>query len=54
MTRILKRGGKALGIKNNLNIPEVTEYKYLGITISQSLSIKHTTMKLKRRLDHIK
>ena len=55
--RILKRKGKTYTIENELSIPEVEEYKYLGIVISQSLKlrnhisyIKIKTQALKRRI----
>ena len=39
--RILKRSGKTNIINNSLDIPEVSSYKYLGITINQSIALKH-------------
>ena len=55
--RILKRRGKTFSIANELNIPEVSEYKYLGILINQSLKptnhqnyIKAKVQALKRRI----
>ena len=55
--RILKRKGKTGIISNSLNIPEVAEYKYLGITINQLITtknhseiIKSKVLSLKRRL----
>ena len=37
---ILSRAGKTKEIKNCANIAEIKEYKYLGITINQSLNFK--------------
>ena len=55
--RILKRKGRAGIISNSLNIPEIAEYKYLRITINQSITtkihseiIKSKVLSLKRRL----
>ena len=55
--RILKKKGKTFSITNELNIPEVSEYKYLGIVINQSLKptnhqnyIKTKVQALKRRI----
>ena len=55
--RILKKKGKTFSITNELNIPEVSEYKYLGIIINQSLKptnhqnyIKTKVQALKRRI----
>ena len=45
--RLLKRSGKIKGIKNIANIPEVLEYKYLGLTINQSLNFNAITTKIK-------
>ena len=39
--RILKRSDKTSIINNSLDIPEVSSYKYLGITINQSIALKH-------------
>ena len=38
---ILKRKGKTWIVSNSLNIPEVAEYKYLWITINQSITTKN-------------
>ena len=46
--RILNRKGKILGIKNSLSIPEVENYTYLGITITQSLKLKDHENKLRK------
>ena len=55
--RILKKKGKTFSITNELYIPEVSEYKYLGIVINQSLKptnhqnyIKTKVQALKRRI----
>ena len=45
--RLLKRSGKIKGIKNIANIPEVIEYKYLGLIINQSLNFNAITTKIK-------
>ena len=47
MMRLLKRSGKIKGIKNISNIPEVLKYKYLGLTINQSLNFNTITNKSK-------
>ena len=39
--RILKRSGKTGIINNSLDIPEVSSYKYLDITINQSIALKN-------------
>ena len=46
--RILKRKGKTGIISNSLNIPEVAEYKYLGITINQSIITKNQSEIIKK------
>ena len=52
--RIIKRSGKITEIKNWLNIPEVSAYKYLGININQSILLKNHQIYLKAKLDGIK
>ena len=47
--RILNRTGKAKGITNIANIPEVMEYKYLGIIINQSINFKGVTLRKKQK-----
>ena len=49
--RILQRKVKWKGIKNELNIPEVDSYRYLGVQITQTASIKehaHVLRKIER------
>ena len=48
--RILKRSGKVQVMANVANIPEVTEYKYLGLVINQSLNFKSICSKIKMKL----
>ena len=48
--RFLKRSGKVQGMANVANIPEVTEYKYLGLIINQSLNFKSICSKIKIKL----
>ena len=45
--RILWRRGKFKVIENALNIPEVESYRYLGITITQSLRLDEHENKLR-------
>ena len=52
--RILLRKGKCKGIKNWLNIPEVDWYKYLGVTITQSLQLKEHEKNLKWEEERLK
>ena len=52
--RVLNREGKIKGIKNIAKIPEVTEYKYLGLTINQSLNFKGLTSKIKLKSNHMR
>ena len=49
--RILRREGKVKEINNILRIPEVKEYKYLGILINQSLKFKGVESELKENLN---
>ena len=48
--RILKRSGKIQGMANVANIPEVTEYKYLGLIINQSINFISICSKTKMKL----
>ena len=52
--RILKHKGKLKEFKNDLNIPEVFDYLYLGINIDQSLRFSKECSKLKSREIHLK
>ena len=52
--RVLNRAGKIKGIKNIAKIPEVTEYKYLGLTINQSLNFKGLTSKIKSKSNYMR
>ena len=52
--RVLNRAGKIKGIKNIAKIPEVTEYKYLGLTINQSLNFKGLTFKIKSKSNYLR
>ena len=45
--RILWRRGKSKEIENALNIPEVESYRYLGVTITQSLRLDEHENKLR-------
>ena len=47
--RILNRTGKAKGIQNIANIPEVIQYKYLGIELNQSLSLRGLKTRIKQK-----
>ena len=38
--RILSKKGKTKGISNELNIPEVESYCYLGVKLNQTLKLK--------------
>ena len=50
MLVILKRKGKTGIVRNSLNIPEVTDYKYLGITINQSITTKNHSEIIKSKV----
>ena len=52
--RNINRAGKTKEIKNCANIPEVKEYKYLGITINQSLNFKELIKKIKIKSKYLK
>ena len=52
--RILNKSGKVKGIKNAANIPEVGKYKYLGITINQSLNFKDIIELISKRTKYMK
>ena len=52
--RVLNRAEKIKGIKNIAKIPEVTEYKYLGLTINQSLNFKGLTSKIKLKSNYMR
>ena len=52
--RILKRRGKIDVIKNWLDIIEVSEYKYLGIMINQSITISNQNQYLKNKITQMK
>ena len=52
--RILNRAGKTKEIKNCANIPEVKEYKYLGINKNQSLNFKELIKKIKIKSKYLK
>ena len=52
--RILKRSSKTSIINNSLDIPEVYSYKYLGITINQSIALKHRFNLLMMKSEAIK
>ena len=52
--RVLNRAGKIKGIKNIAKIPEVTEYKYLGLTINQRLNFKGLTFKIKSKSNYMR
>lgn len=47
--RILKRKGKCKGIRNRLQIPEVAQYKYLGVIIGQSFKLQCLGKELRRK-----
>ena len=48
--KILKRKRKLSKIENVINIPEVENYQYLGITINKSLKLKdHVIQNLRYR-----
>ena len=51
--RILLRKGKCSGITNNLNIPEVNSYNYLGITLTQTLKLKEHEVKIRSIESHL-
>ena len=46
--RILLKRSKCIGISNCINIPEVDDYCYLGITITQSLSLDNHENKMRK------
>ena len=59
--RILNRKGKIKGIKNELNIPEVDSYCYLGIKINQTLKLdthinilRQNEMAIKKKIGMLK
>ena len=52
--RALNRAGKIKGIKNIAKIPEVTEYKYLRLTINQGLNFKGLTSKIKSKSNYMR
>ena len=52
--RIRNRAGKTKEIKNCANIPEVKEYKYLGINKNQSLNFKELIKKTKIKSKYLK
>ena len=52
--RILNKSGKVKGIKNAANIPEVGKYKYLGITINQSLNFKDIIELISKKTKYMK
>ena len=51
--RVLKRKGKWFVINNSLNIPEVDNYKYLGIRLDQTLRLDGYKEELKRKENYI-
>ena len=52
--RILKRKGKIRKIENCLDIPEVDSYKYLGITLNQSLQLDSHHAYIKTKISELK
>ena len=52
--RILNKYGKVKEIKNAANILEVGKYKYLGITINQSLNFKDIIELISKRTKYMK
>ena len=52
--RILKRTGKISTIENWLNIPEVSEYKYLGVVLNQSLRLNNHQQYIRSKVQALK
>ena len=52
--RILKRNGKVGYIENTLNIPEVKEYKYLGIILNQSIRLTNHQKLIRSKVQALK
>ena len=52
--RVLNREGKIKNIKNIAKIPEVIEYKYLGLTIKQRINFKGLTSKIKSKFNYMR
>ena len=50
--RILSRKNKIKGIDNELNIPEVESYCYLGIKINQKITLDENSKILKQKSRH--